>query len=73
MEIEAGLQKTSEPVVTNVGGGKPSTTIEMMSAVEDLSTAFGGNGGNLSDMRFIRLKVKTLNVTDSDILQQMTA
>ena len=45
----------------------------MMSAVDDLKTDFGGNGGNLSEMRFIRLKVKTLNVTDSDILQQMTA
>jgi len=41
----------------------------MMSAVDDLGTAFGGNGGNLSEMKFIRLKVKTLNITDSDILQ----
>lgn len=45
----------------------------MMSAVDDLGTAFGGNGGNLTDMKFIRLKVKSLSVTDSDILQQMTA
>ena len=45
----------------------------MMSAVEDLNTAFGGNGGNLSDMRFIRMKVKSMTISDSEILQQMIA
>jgi hypothetical protein len=71
MEIEAGLQKYNEPVVSNLKSARPNTTNEMMSAVEDLDTAFGGHGGNLSDMRFIRMKVKALTVTDSDILQQM--
>ena len=69
MEIEAGLNKTNEPVVTNIKSARPSTTNEMMSAVEDLNTAYGGNGGNLADMRFIRMKVKSLTVTDSEILQ----
>lgn len=52
-------------------GKRPNTVTEMTSAVEDLNTAFGGNGGNLSDMRFIRMKVKSMSITDNEILQQM--
>jgi hypothetical protein len=73
MEIEAGLNKNNETVVTNIKSARPNTTNEMMSAVEDLNTAFGGNGGNLSDMRFIRMKVKSMTISDSEILQQMIA
>lgn len=70
MEIEAGLQKYNEPAVESKGK-RPNTVTEMTSAVEDLNTAFGGNGGNLSDMRFIRMKVKSMSITDNEILQQM--
>lgn len=44
---------------------------EIESAVEDLNTNFGGRGGNLSDMRFIRLKIKTLKIDDNELLQQL--
>ena len=43
----------------------------MASAVEDLNTNFGGRGGNLADMRYIRLKIKTLKIEDNDLLQQL--
>ena len=29
---------------------------------------FGGNGGNLTDMRFIRMKIKSLVVEDGAVL-----
>jgi hypothetical protein len=41
----------------------------MESAVEDMQTDFGGRGGNISDMRYIRLKIKTLQIEDIELLQ----
>lgn len=32
---------------------------------------FGGNGGNLTDMRFIRMKIKSLVVEDASTLQEI--
>lgn len=32
---------------------------------------FGGNGGNLTDMRFIRMKIKSLVVEDGRVLQEL--
>ena len=43
----------------------------MHSAVEDLSTPYGGKGGNISEMKYIRLKIKTLTVEDAELLTQM--
>lgn len=43
----------------------------MASAVEDLQTDFGGRGGNLADMRFIRLKIKTLTIDDNSTVQSL--
>jgi len=40
----------------------------MESAIEDIGTNFGGRGGNLSDMRYIRLKIKTLKIDDNEVL-----
>lgn len=40
----------------------------MASAIEDMGTNFGGRGGNLTDMRYIRLKIKTLKVEDNEVL-----
>jgi len=70
MEIEASLNKQTGNAA-EAGKRKPTTQAEMESAVEDLGTAFGGNGGNLADMKYIRMKVKTLTVTDNEILQSM--
>ena len=41
---------------------KPQTNDEMESALNDLETKFGGKGGNITDMRYIRLKIKTLKL-----------
>lgn len=41
----------------------------MESAIDDLATNFGGKGGNLADMRYIRLKIKTLQIDEQEILQ----
>lgn len=32
---------------------------------------FGGNGGNLTDMRFIRMKIKSLVIEDANVLQEV--
>lgn len=69
MEIEANLQPAEE-TKTQITG-KPQTTQEMHSAVEDLSTPYGGKGGNISEMKYIRLKIKTLTVEDAELLTQM--
>ena len=42
----------------------------MQSALTDMQTNFGGHGGNLADMRYIRLKIKTLTIDDTDLLPQ---
>lgn len=34
-------------------------------------TMYGGVGGNIRDMRFIRMKIKTLSIHDGQLLQQM--
>jgi hypothetical protein len=66
MEIEANLRLPNDPQpeAPVAQKQKPNSNDEMVSAVEDLQTNFGGKGGNLSDMRYIRLKIKTLNVED---------
>ena len=72
MDIEANLRMPSERRgATETVKPKPRTNDEMASAVEDLSNNFGGRGGNLQDMKYIRLKIKTLRVDDSDTLQQL--
>jgi hypothetical protein len=71
MDIEANLRMPSERNVPETVKPKPRTNDEMASAVEDLATNFGGRGGNLQDMKYIRLKIKTLRVDDSDILRQL--
>ena len=66
MEIEANLNLPDEKEPQN---DKPTTNNEMASAVEDLQTNFGGKGGNIADMKYIRLKIKTLKVNNDQILQ----
>ncbi len=68
MEIEANLKSQQEPLSETKQNTKPKTNDEMASAVEDMSTNFGGRGGNLTDMRYIRLKIKTLKIDDNEVL-----
>lgn len=71
MEIEANLQLPNDKEPVGPKKNKPQTNDEMESAVDDLGTNFGGRGGNLADMRFIRLKIKTLRIDDQELLQQL--
>lgn len=67
-EIEASLQPAQ---TLKAAQEKPQTQQEMHSAVEDMQTDFGGAGGNLTDMKYIRLRLKTLQITDIEAQQQL--
>ena len=60
MEIEAGL-----------GGHHSKVEEHHMEVHETTQDRCGGPGGNIRDMKFLRLKIKTLRVEDNDLLQEL--
>ena len=77
LEVEAGLNKQAESSDDETTGGFTRgphhvTFPHDVNRVADSGhISHGGNGGNIRDMRFIRLKIKSLVVEDGNLLQEL--
>lgn len=80
LEVEAGLNKqgdcSSDDETT--GGFTRAANPNHVTFPHDANRvsdsghiAHGGNGGNIRDMRFIRLKIKSLVIEDGNLLQEL--
>lgn len=80
LEVEAGLNKkgadSSDDEMMRPGGltrapNHVSFPHDANRVSESGHVAHGGNGGNIRDMRFIRLKIKSLVIEDGTLLQEL--
>lgn len=76
IEIEAALDRQKQEKeleekrkrgmveTANFGDEEPET-------VPSEAFKFGGNGGNITDMRFIRFKIKSMTIEDGELFQTL--
>ena len=55
----------------NTGAHQQLDGAKMTTSAPSNEIKYGGTGGNLTDMKFIRLKIKTLRITDEDLLRDL--
>ena len=77
MEIEAALAKNmSKDGDKDKKGSKVNRHMVhdedcLSNSEQEQGTPFGGKGGNIMDMKFIRFKIKRMSIDDDDLCQQL--
>ncbi len=75
IEIDAGFQKKDANAGLSRAGPSDNRVVFMQDEsrpdIDASQIQFGGKGGNLTDMRFIRMKVKSLVVEDGGVLREL--
>ena len=74
IEIDANFLKKNDSQENRANPSDNRVTFLQDDQRQDMNVnqiQFGGNGGNLTDMRFIRMKVKSLVVEDGTVLREL--